>query len=117
MSDRAVVQGKQCFGTGVIKHAARDLSHVKEAPCGTCGGSDHEPRPRAIVAVSEDRQWLVVLEPAGYSAGYSDWFVRYRLNAYGCWAPDSDAHVPCCVQDIGQDAHEVLAAFLADQDA
>lgn len=68
--------------------------------------------PRAVVAISEDRQWLVVLNPAGYSG----WFVRYRLNAYGYWVPDVQAGEPCCIKDTGQDAHEVLAAFLRERE-
>lgn len=64
--------------------------------------------PRAVVAISEDRQWLVVLDPEGFTG----WFVRYRINAYGHWVPDKNPLLPSSwcdiVEDTGQSADEVL---------
>ena len=59
---------------------------------------------RALVALSEDRQWLVVLDVKNV------WNVmekRYGQAAHGFWWK-SVQDIP----DTGQDAHEVLAAFL-----
>lgn len=59
-----------------------------------------ESQPRAVVAISEDQQWLVV--PASDEIG--GWQVlRRRFNGYeNEWA----------LWDTGQDAHEVLAAWM-----
>lgn len=58
-----------------------------------------DPQPRALVALSEDRQWLVVLRDGYWTmyqhAGYVD--------DYQMWAD---------LSDTGQDAQDVLAQFL-----
>lgn len=66
---------------------------------------------RAVVAVSDDRQWLVVRESKNTGA---HWFeVLRRVNTeehYGYLYHDWR-------RDTGQDAHEVLREFLEGQDA
>ena len=64
---------------------------------------DPEPPLRALVALSEDRQWLVMLEDG-------DWRVRKR-DGEGRYVPlDEDGG--WWVIDTGQDAHAVLATWL-----
>ena len=61
---------------------------------------------RALSAVSEDRQWLVVL----YEGEAMGWQI-YQFR----W--DGFTFEPCCwEEDTGQDAHEVLAAWLEGLD-
>ena len=59
--------------------------------------------PRALVALSEDRQWLVVLMPDGFFEVFqfenSQWSYGYGPNDR--------------FKDTGQDVHAVLADFLA----
>ena len=59
--------------------------------------------PRALVALSEDRQWLVVLMPDGFFEVFqfenSQWSYGYGPNDR--------------FKDTGQDVHAGLAAFLA----
>lgn len=64
---------------------------------------------RSIVAISEDRQWLVTPDPAGYSL----WFVfRWEETArdVGWMVQDK------MIEDTGQSADEVLREFLEEQD-
>lgn len=64
-----------------------------------------EGAPRALVALSEDRQWLVMLDVAGDA---SEWTVRRK---------HLDDYVPAHFafrMDTGQDANEVLADFLRE---
>lgn len=64
--------------------------------------------PRAVVAISEDRKWLVVQQPGGDC----DWFAIYDFGRWGY----EEYHA---IEDTGQDAHEVLRGFLegrSDQD-
>ena len=63
---------------------------------------------RAVVAVSDDRQWLVVLTPEG----------RWSLAGWGL--NHSGHHMWVTVRDIedtGQDAHEVLREWMEGRDA
>ncbi len=65
---------------------------------------------RAVVAISEDRQWLVTMEPQSKWTpsepprfSVLEWRgVEWRLIRW--------------VEDTGQDAHEVLAAFLRERE-
>ncbi len=59
---------------------------------------------RAIVALSDDRQWLVVLSADGY------WHVQQWLLIDEMWLGKGSF-----VKDTGQDAREVLTAFLAQR--
>ncbi len=67
--------------------------------------------PRAV-AISEDRQWLVTPDPAGHPV----WFVfRWEETKHDAGWMVQDK----MIEDIGQDAHEVLRGFLegrGDQD-
>ena len=67
-------------------------------------------KSRALVALSKDRQWLVVLEPE---------FTDTRATpVFSVWRWDMQAgHVlQGAIIDTGQDAHEALREFLgADQ--
>ena len=123
MPDRAVVDDRPIPGPGcdhceggLILVVGRDKSW--EETCPRCGPKSipwsyaapidaglPEPQPRAIVALSEDRQWLVTPDPAGHPL----WFVFH-------WE-ETATDVGWMVQDkmieaAGQDAHEVLAAWL-----
>lgn len=64
-----------------------------------------KPEPRALVALSDDRQWLVVLMPDAF-------FEVFQLEdskwAYGYLPHDR-------IKDTGQSAHAVLAAWLASR--
>ena len=63
----------------------------------------NKPQPRAVVALSEDRQWLVVLVDGG-------WLIyRDRLTGYLVFGDGGD--------DTGQGAEDVLAAFLREREA
>lgn len=65
-------------------------------------------QPRALCALSEDRQWLVVLAPEPW-AGQTKlhWHVvHWESSEDGFWEQDH------FWEDRGQDAHEVLRAFL-----
>lgn len=52
---------------------------------------------RALVALSEDRQWLVVLDHQRWSLLERDWGSYHLITTF---------------EDTGQDAHEVLREFL-----
>lgn len=59
---------------------------------------------RAVVALSEDRQWLVTLDCHGV------WNVmgkRFGQATHGFWWKSERD-----IEDTGQDAQEVLASFL-----
>ena len=61
--------------------------------------------PRALVALSEDRQAIVFLTR-------SNWWAGHYLNGYG-----DVGERAFIAEDTGQDAQEVLAAFLAGREA
>lgn len=64
---------------------------------------------RAVVAISDDRQWLVVLPPKP-DHGPAYWrFVRWVSDEDGYWEHDE------YWRDNGQDAHDVLEEFLGDK--
>ncbi|MCA9880740.1 MAG: hypothetical protein KC442_23245 [Thermomicrobiales bacterium] len=68
---------------------------------------DPEPPLRALVALSEDRQWLVVLGAEPDAEGRHWWrFIRWIGGGDGFWEHDE------FWQDTGQDAHAVLATWL-----
>ena len=61
-------------------------------------------QPRALVALSDDRQWLVVLDVKNV------WNVmekRYGQATHGFWWKSVQD-----IRDTGQDAHAVLATWL-----
>lgn len=63
--------------------------------------------PRALVALSEDRQWLVVLGAEPDPEGKRWWrFIQWVSPEDGYWEYDE------FWQDDGQDAHAVLASWL-----
>ena len=66
---------------------------------------------RALVALSEDRQWLVVNErwPHGTFFMIYRWDVQPNMVEPWRWVDKED--------DTGQDAHEVLREFLAGREA
>lgn len=59
---------------------------------------------RAFAALSDDRQWLVVLDCHGV---WSVMGKRFGQAAHGFWWTGV-----CDIEDTGQDAHEVLVAWL-----
>lgn len=67
-----------------------------------------EPQPRAIVALSEDRQWLCVLDKESRWALTDD----ILWSIYGWDTNESLYLFVKNTQDTGQDAHEVLRAWL-----
>ena len=125
MPDRAVVDDRPIPGPGcdhceggLVLVVGRDK--IWEETCPRCGPKSipwsyaapidaglPEPQPRAIVALSEDRQWLVV-HTSGRAVGF-DIYERWE-NA------DTFGYAPCnWVPDTGQDAHAVLAEWMAGQ--
>ena len=58
-----------------------------------------DPQPRALVALSDDRQWLVIHDDD------QAWDIWQRKGDLG-YVYES------YVDDTGQDAHDVLAAWL-----
>ncbi len=72
-----------------------------------CQRCDPTPQPRALVALSEDRQWLAVLDVKNV------WNVmekRYGQATHGFWWKSVQD-----IRDTGQDAHAVLAEWIAGQ--
>lgn len=64
--------------------------------------------PRAVVAIGQDRQWLVVLEP---EPSDQVWLVlRWTTEWDGDWYNTQKTS-----RDTGQEAHEVLAPRLERQ--
>ena len=85
------------MGAALEEQAENDQEPVQSPAC--------TPTPRALVALSEDRQWLVVLS----DATNNPWSV-YRHSpgdTYLLWA---------CKPDTGQGADAVLADWLARHD-
>lgn len=85
---------------------------VQWVKCSACGAErlkPVEPQPRALVALSDDGQWLVTKAPdSTWNPSYQPRFavlewrgVEWRLLRW--------------VDDTGQDANEVLATFLEGQ--
>lgn len=96
--DRAVVDCVWCSGDGYV---------TGSMPCPEC-----TPQPRALVALSEDRQWLVVLEPerwSGFGVYRREWMSgTFATSGYWHWVRAKRGYA----EDTGQSADEVLAAFL-----
>lgn len=94
-----------------------DRAVVDEVPCAWCGGDGYvtgsmpcpecTPTPRALVALSEDGQWLVVT-----TIGVSEavWIAMQQIGS-GMTMRYEFRFI--LADDTGQDAHAVLAAFLA----
>ena len=125
MPDRAVVDDRPIPGPGcdhceggLVLVVGRDKSW--EETCPRCGPKSipwsyaapidaglPEPQPRALVALSEDRQWLVVLDVKNV------WNVmekRYGQATHGFWWKSVQD-----IRDTGQDAHAVLAEWMEGQ--
>lgn len=118
MPDRAVVDDRPIPGPGcdhceggLVLVVGRDK--IWEETCPRCGPKSipwsyaapidaglPEPQPRAIVALSEDRQWLVVLFPNVHKLRDMWAILRCKWDT---------------VADTGQDAHAVLAEWMAGQ--
>lgn len=64
----------------------------------------HDPAERALVALSNDQQWLVVHWPDARAP----WTVLQRLDAIDGYRATGE-----CYEDTGQHAGEILTAFLA----
>ena len=133
MPDRAVVDGagiraalRKAYDCGCDKCGGdmvlwQDIGDMKCQSCGRTGDEIEDDLrkspPRSLVALSEDRQWLVVLQPVE-KYGKVALFRFYRKHdlfhhyAHAGIEP---------IEDTGQDAHEVLrdaiAAQLRAQDA
>lgn len=71
-----------------------------------------EPSDRALVALSEDRQWLVVLEPerwSGFGVYRREWMSgTFATSGYWHWVRAKRGYA----EDTGQGADDVLAAWL-----
>ena len=65
-------------------------------------------KPRAVVALSDDRQWLVVLTPQGHWDVLGQGYAYYRNSV---WVSLNSS------ADTGQDAHEVLREWMEGRDA
>lgn len=111
MTDRAVVDDPCPFCGKDRVHDIYDGD--RRVRCLSCNifwyPDDPEPEPRALVALSEDRQWLAVLDVKNV------WNVmekRYGQATHGFWWKSVQD-----IRDTGQDAQDVLAAFLEGRDA
>jgi ribosomal protein S27AE len=109
MVDRAAV-APECPSCGIQMVWAGFA--VRDWRCGGCGQlwsnvNQANPAPRALVAISEDRHWLVTHEANEMPLHFAVWR-RAGSHVIG-WIFER------YVEDTGQDAHEVLAAFLADR--
>lgn len=92
---------------------------VDETPCSWCGGDGYvtgsmpcpecTSKPRTLVAISEDRQWLVVLEPE-----LED---KRATSVFSIWQWDvRDGHIlKRAVMDTGQSAEDVLREWAEGQ--
>ncbi len=99
MPDRAVVDGQCCESPKL--HSWINDEDETQIYCRNCNQIfPHEPR--AVVAISEDRQWLVVPQ-----ASDIDWFLVMELDRDRTGYHEYDS-----IPDTGQDAHEVLAAWM-----
>lgn len=68
------------------------------------------PQPRALVALSEDRQWLVVLDPEPEDWDEMHFNLFHFSRRWWTWEHE------LLINDTGQDAHEVLEKFLEGRD-
>ena len=105
MPDRAVVDVCDiCKGTGRVSYAPDGFAYVYPKPCPAC-------TPRALVALSEDRQWAVLPGPGTTVA--LGWAILERQPvSLGLMATSWTWAEVDYAEDTGQDAHEVLAAWL-----
>lgn len=79
---------------------------------------DHTPKPRAVVALSEDRQWLCALTPTEPTAFFviCGWDCGDLGVGHAGWPMGwGNVGEPRLIPDTGQDAHEVLAAWERQQ--
>lgn len=136
MPDRAVMEIKQttlvddracpaCHEVGVLRcHieseplGERVLAQWAQWECKRCGNRwpampDTCPPPRALVALSEDRQWMCSKIPEPFI----NFCICERVWHNGFFGVDGRDiwEERYCVEDTGQDAHAVLAAWLAGQ--
>ena len=122
MPDRAVVDDRPIPGPGcdhceggLILVVGRDK--IWEETCPRCGPKSipwsyaapidaglPEPQPRAIVALSEDRQWLV-------KADHPEVVSAPSFSIYEAMK-DGSLRTAKWVPDTGQDAQDVLREFL-----
>lgn len=92
------------------------MQQTEGEDCAWCGGDgfvtgsmacpECTPTPRAVVAISEDRQWLVV-----FGVPYRKLWGVYLFDSAGAGADFIKE-----IDDYGQDAHDVLATFLRERD-
>lgn len=99
MPDRAVVGDKNNWsGCYMCPHC----DEIQIKTCQQCGELIDFAKPRALVAISEDRQWLVVLEEIGWwrlrRRDDDEHFVTHETGIPGGW-----------IYDTGQRAEDVLA--------
>jgi hypothetical protein len=104
---RAVVDELCCENPNI--DSFYDDSDQRQLYCRNCKSPfpPDEPHPRALVAISEDRQWYTVLakEPSNYDGKRR--FTIFRWSDFM-----GDYQWRDVIEDTGQDAHEVLAAWL-----
>lgn len=107
MPDRAVVICPNCEGEKTVLLDRPPV--VLDVPCPDCEGKGWQPQPRAIVALSEDRQWLVVLdaEDGETHDGPQRFWTIFELDVENGYLYEDN------VVDTGQDAQAVLDAWLA----
>lgn len=100
MPDRAVVESCNCF-EGLVFEKRHGMSFRNYCPCEKGEARrdmEHPPKPRALCAISEDRQWLVVLSTV------DTWKVlRRRFMGY---------EIEWSIEDTGQSAEDVLREFM-----
>ena len=116
MPDRAAVDDKrkallaeyEAWAVGELSEISDEAMAAGRAALRAQNDIDWKETPRALVALSENRQWLVAPD--------ATWprFVIFALedDDYGGGYLRVDS-----VEDIGQDAHEVLASWLKEREA
>lgn len=105
-----------CLRCGQRAWSADDVRdpYLVEAACSMTRDLNAPPDTRAVVAISEDRRWLVVLdlEPYSWLGDNQTYWSIYR------WDSNSSQYEFETSEDVdtGQDAKDVLAEWLAERE-
>lgn len=96
-------------------HTCGNCGKWQTVYCQDCGEPlpEHEEPDRAVVAISEDRQWLVVLDPHAVARASGIWMLSWSVLRWD----DISFEDYGFVEDTGQSADEVLATFLRENHA
>lgn len=117
MPDRAVVDERTAyiagyeagFGDRYYEHSEPEASY-SEWVSAARPEIPRDPQPRAIVAISEDRQWLVVLDPEPEDWDEMHFNLFHFSRRWWTWEHE------LLINDTGQSAHEVLREWMEGRD-